>query len=95
MLTRFELFRKYARICEENAERSLDARSVVEWQDAAREWSRIAREAANEDHLRADLLGTAVLQGTAAGFAGGGATGSVGEAPLFRCLLNHESDHSV
>jgi len=49
MLTRFEQFREYARLCEENAERSREVRSILEWQAAAREWSRMALEAAKED----------------------------------------------
>ena len=49
MLARFDLFRSYARLCEERAHEASDARSMMEWGEAAVQWQRLANSAAKED----------------------------------------------
>lgn len=49
MLARFELFRCYARLCEERSHKASNPRSMMEWGEAAVEWHRLAIAAAEED----------------------------------------------
>jgi hypothetical protein len=49
MLARFDLFRSYARLCEERSHDASDVRSMMEWREAAVQWKRLANSAADED----------------------------------------------
>ena len=49
MLARFQLFRSYARLCEERSREASDPRSMMEWGEAAVQWQRLANTALEED----------------------------------------------
>jgi hypothetical protein len=49
MLARFDLFRTYARLCQERSWAAFDAREMMEWGEAAARWQRMAYIAEEED----------------------------------------------
>jgi hypothetical protein len=49
MLARFDLFRSYARLCEERSRAASDIRTMVEWAEAAVQWQTLANTAAVQD----------------------------------------------